>query len=184
MHWHGMPGARPGMPILNSRGEIQACMWAWHAKDWAWHASTKFQEATMDEIKGAWHSRLSVARLTHQLLWACHLSNGVWHANSPFQEEPLLWRATWYRSVARQLQEVTWAFHLRTQAWHVKLEEFTNRWACYLNSMAWHAGVPLEQPGVARQCPKITKARTGRATWCRRRGMPTQACHYGVPLEG
>ncbi|KAL4356954.1 hypothetical protein AHAS_Ahas09G0138300 [Arachis hypogaea] len=31
---------------------------------------------------------------------------------------------------------------------------------------------------------KETKARAGCATWYRRRGTPTQALHYGVPLEG
>ncbi|KAL4294228.1 hypothetical protein AHAS_Ahas18G0207100 [Arachis hypogaea] len=85
MHWRGMLGARRGMPVLSSRGEIQACMWAWHARDWAWHASIKFQRATMEDTKGEWHARLGVARLTHQLLWECHLSKGAWHANSPFQ---------------------------------------------------------------------------------------------------
>ncbi|QHN82283.1 uncharacterized protein DS421_20g694470 [Arachis hypogaea] len=111
----------------------------------------------MEDTKRAWHAKLGVARLTHQLLWACHLSKGVWHANSPFQEEPSLWRATWCQrhgtpaqkshlgmplgveGVARQPKEVTWACHLRTQAWHAKLEEFTKP-----------MGVPLEQHGVAR----------------------------------
>ncbi|KAL4276294.1 hypothetical protein AHAS_Ahas20G0192800 [Arachis hypogaea] len=94
MHWHGTPGAGRGTPILKSREKVQACIWAWHARDWAWHANTKFQRATMEDTKGVWHTKLGVARLTHELLWACHLSKGAWHANSPFQEEPSLWRAT------------------------------------------------------------------------------------------
>ncbi|QHN86042.1 uncharacterized protein DS421_16g542550 [Arachis hypogaea] len=74
----------------------------------------------MEDTKGAWHARLGVAFLTHQLLWACHLSKGAWHANSPFQEEPSLRRATWYR----------------------------RRGTAAPRS---HLGMPLENPGVARQ---------------------------------
>ncbi|QHN86518.1 uncharacterized protein DS421_16g546970 [Arachis hypogaea] len=74
----------------------------------------------MEDTKGAWHAKLGVARLTHQLLWACHLSKGAWHANSPPQEEPSLWRATWYRRRGTPAQRS-------------------------------HLGVPLENPGVARQ---------------------------------
>ncbi|KAL4356898.1 hypothetical protein AHAS_Ahas09G0132700 [Arachis hypogaea] len=51
----------------------------------------------MEDTKGAWHARLGVACLTHQLLWALYLSKGARHANSLSQEEPPLQRATWCR---------------------------------------------------------------------------------------
>ncbi|KAL4321790.1 hypothetical protein AHAS_Ahas14G0145700 [Arachis hypogaea] len=83
MHWRGTPGARYGTLILNFRGEIQACI------------------ETVENTAKAWHTRLGVARLTHQLLWACHL-------------EP--------RGVARQLTTpgttFTMACHLVSKAWN------------------------------------------------------------------
>ncbi|KAL4294253.1 hypothetical protein AHAS_Ahas18G0209600 [Arachis hypogaea] len=87
-----------------------------------------------------------------------------------------------------------WAYHLVSKAWHASFKS--------------HLGVPLREPGMARQAGKshievgmqlehqgvarqykfpekrLKAKKAGRAIWCRRRGTPALNPHFGVPLEG
>ncbi|QHO12302.1 uncharacterized protein DS421_15g505770 [Arachis hypogaea] len=205
MHWRGTPGAGRGTPVLKSREEFQACMWAWHARDWAWHANTKFQRATIEDTKGAWHVKLGVARLGHQLLWACHMSKGVWHANSPFQEEPSLWRATWCRRRGTPGPRSHLGVPLENpgvacQAWRVHksisvpLEQhgvacwYNNpeKWlkaiedrACHLSNQAWHTNAQRTK-NKDWVCHLVSKAWHASTSFQRQRKVRKAR---GVPLE-
>ncbi|QHN96812.1 uncharacterized protein DS421_18g621920 [Arachis hypogaea] len=81
---------------------------------------------------------------------ACHLKAEAWHANY-WNQDKIMGVARWYKFLERMKD----ANYMGRATWYRRRDTPLT---------ILHLGVPLEQPGVARQCHSESKEALGRAT--------------------